>query len=175
MSSQTITQSLNMKALMESDDYVNNTEKIRQIKHSDMILADVGKLCELKKTHHKMKIVEEEKYKHLCQTSCPFIYSNYTDIFNKIVNDELDMNMLVNFVETLKQIEDGILDQYDASVKIGTILKEMYVDSAMRRGQKLDEKYAGDATKFVEPKKMSWMDFKVNHAGEPRFPRTPPL
>ena len=160
MSSQTITQSLNMKALMESDDYVNNTEKIRQIKHSDMILADVGKLCELKKTHHKMKIVEEEKYKHLCQTSCPFLHNNYTDIFNKIVNDELDMNMLVNFVQTLKQIEDGVLDQYDASVKVGTILKEMYVDSAMRRGQKLDEKYASDATKFVEPKQMSWKDYK---------------
>ena len=107
MSSNSFTQSLNMKALMESDDYVNNTDKIREIKHSDLILADIAKLCELKKTHHKMKIVEEEKYKYLCQTSCPFLYNNYTDIFNKVVCDELDMNMLVNFVQTLKQIENG--------------------------------------------------------------------
>jgi hypothetical protein len=155
-----ITQSLNMKALMESDDYVNNTEKIQTVKHSEDILLDIGKICELKNTHPKMKIVEEEKFKHLCQTSCPFLYNNYTDIFNKVVNDELDLKMMVNFIQILKQIEEGTMDQYDASVKVGTILKEMYVDSAMRKGAKLDEANAIDAVKFVEPKKLSWAEFK---------------
>jgi hypothetical protein len=60
----------------------------------------------------------------------------------------------------LKQIEEGAIDQYDASVKVGTILKEMYVDSAMRKGAKLDEANASDAVKFVEPKKLSWAEFK---------------
>ena len=156
----TFTQSLNMKALMESDDYVNNTDRIREIKHSVLILADIGKICELKKTHPKMKIVEEEKFKHLCQTSCPFLHSNYTDIFNKVVNDELDLKMMVEFIKALKQIEDGAIDQYDASVKVGTILKEIYVDSAMRKGAKMDEKYGAETKKFVEPKAMSWADFK---------------
>lgn len=155
-----ITQSLNMKALMESDDYVNNTEKIRTVKHSEDILLDIGKICELKQSHPKMKIVEEDKFKHLCQTSCPFLYNNYTDIFNKVVNDELDLKMMVNFVKYLKQIEEGTLDQYDASVKIGTILKDMYVDSAMRKGVKLDEANATEAKQFVEPKKLSWAEFK---------------
>ncbi len=146
---------------MESDDYVNNTDRIREIKHSELILGDIGKICELKKTHPKMKVVEEEKFKYLCQTSCPFLYSNYTDIFNKVVNDELDLKMMVEFVQTLKQIEDGAIDQYDASVKVGTILKEMYVDSAMRKGAKMDEKYGGgEPKKYVEPKAMSWSDFK---------------
>jgi hypothetical protein len=150
-----------MKALMESDDYVNNTDRIREIKHSELILGDIGKICELKKTHPKMKVVEEEKFKYLCQTSCPFLYSNYTDIFNKVVNDELDLKMMVEFVQTLKQIEDGVIDQYDASVKVGTILKEMYVDSAMRKGAKMDEKYGGgEPKKYVEPKAMSWLEFK---------------
>lgn len=146
---------------MESDDYVNNTDRIREIKHSELILGDIGKICELKKTHPKMKVVEEEKFKYLCQTSCPFLYSNYTDIFNKVVNDELDLKMMVEFVQTLKQIEDGAIDQYDASVKVGTILKEMYVDSAMRKGAKMDEKYGGgEPKKYVEPKAMSWAEFK---------------
>ena len=155
-----ITQSLNMKALMESDDYVNNTDKIKTVKHSEDILADIGKICELKKSHPKMKIVEEEKFKHLCQTSCPFLYNNYTDIFNKVVNDELDLKMMVNFIQILKQIEEGTIDQYDASVKVGTILKEMYVDSAMRKGAKLDEANAAEVKQFVEPKKLSWAEFK---------------
>ena len=156
----TFSQSLNMKALMESDDYVNNTDRIREIKHSESIMVDIGKICELKQTHHKMKIIEEEKFKHLCQTSCPFLYNNYTDIFNKVINDELNMKMMVDFVQVLKQIEEGKMDQYDASVKIGTILKEMYVDSAMRRGEKIDEKHAAEATKFVEPRSLSWKEFK---------------
>ena len=155
-----ITQSLNMKALMESDDYVNNTEKIKTVKHSEDILADIGKICELKKSHPKMKIVEEEKFKHLCQTSCPFLYNNYTDIFNKVVNDELDLKMMVNFIQILKQIEEGVVDQYDASVKVGTILREIYVDSAMRRGDNLDKEHAAEAPTFVEPATISWKEYK---------------
>ena len=59
--SNSFTQSLNMKALMDSDDYVNNTDKIRKIKHSELILVDIGKMCELKKTHHKMKLIANQK------------------------------------------------------------------------------------------------------------------
>ena len=153
-------QPLNMKALMESDDYVNNTDRIRDLKHSESILADIGKLCEIKKTHFHMRMVEEEKYNHLCQTSAPFLFNNYTDIFNKVLKDELNMELMVKFVFILKQIEDGIVDQYDASVKVGTILKEMYVDSAMRRGDNLDKEHAAEAPVFVEPVKISWKDFK---------------
>jgi hypothetical protein len=157
---QSFTQGLNMKSLIESDDYVNNTDRIRSLKHSEDILADIGRICELKKAHPNMKIVEEEKFAHLCQTACPFLYNNYTDIFNKVLKDELDLKMMVNFITVLKQIEDGTMDQYDASVKVGTILKEMYVDSAMRRGKNLDKAAAEDAPVFVEPVKMSWAEFK---------------
>ena len=153
-------QSLNMKSLMESDDYVNNTDKIRTLKHSENILEDIGKLCEIKKKHPHMRMIEEEKYNHLCQTTTPFLYNNYTDIFNKVLKDELNMEMMVRFIFILKQIEDGILDQYDASVKVGTILRELYVDSAMRRGENLDKQHESEAPIFVEPVKMSWKDFK---------------
>ena len=151
---------LDMKALMESDDYVNNTDKIRELKHSETILLDIGKLCEIKKNHPHMRMIEEEKYNHLCQTSAPFLFNHYTDIFNKVIKDELNMEMMVKFIFILKQIEEGVLDQYDASVKIGTILREMYVDSAIRRGDNLDKLNESNAPTFVEPVKMSWKDFK---------------
>ena len=38
--------------------------------------------------------------------------------------------MLNNFISCLKEIEDGKVDQNEASVKVGTILKEIYIDSA---------------------------------------------
>jgi hypothetical protein len=107
-----------------------------------------------------MKMVEEEKFNHLCETTAPFLFSNYTDLFRKVLKDELDMKMMVNFVGILKQIEEGQLDQYDASVKVGTVLREMYVDSALRRGDNLDKEHAADAPVFVEPTPISWKEFK---------------
>ena len=153
-------QSLNMKSLMNSEDYVNNTERIRELKHSEKILEDIGKLCRIKKDHFHMKMVEEEKFNHLCETSAPFLFSNYTDLFRKVMKDELDMKMMVNFIGILKQIEEGQLDQYDASVKVGTILREIYVDSAMRRGDNLDKEHATEAPTFVEPASISWNEYK---------------
>jgi hypothetical protein len=127
------TQGLDMKALMESDDYVNNTDRIRELKHSENILEDIGKLCELRKKHPNMRMMDELGYNELCQKTTPFLYNHYTDIFYKVVKDELNMEMMVRFIFILKQIEDGILDQYDASVKVGTILKEMYFEGDVCR------------------------------------------
>ena len=160
--SNSFSQALNMKALLNSDDYVNNTDKIRQLKHSEEILLDVGKICKLKQMHPKMKNLEEEKFKHLCQTSCPFLYNNYTDIFNKVFNDELDLQLLVKFVQVLKKIENGAADQYEASVEVGTILKEMYVDSALRKAGKLNSPVEQENT-YKEGKHMSWAQFKRSH------------
>jgi hypothetical protein len=154
------TQGLDMKALMESDDYVNNTDRIRQVKHSETILENIGKLCEIRKKHPHMRMMDEHGYTELCRNTTPFLYNHYTDIFNKVVKDELNMEMMVKFIFILKQIEEGVIDQYDASVKVGTILKEMYVDSAMRRGDNLDKLHESEAPTFVEPVKMSWADFK---------------
>ena len=105
-------------------------------------------------------MMDEMGYNELCRNTVPFLYNNYTDIFFKVVKDELNMEMMVKFIFILKQIEEGVIDQYDASVKVGTILKEMYVDSAMRRGDNLDKLHESDAPTFVEPVKMSWSDFK---------------
>ncbi len=107
-----------------------------------------------------MRMVEEEKYNHLCATSAPFLFSNYTDIFRKVLKDELDMKLMVDFIGILKQIEEGQLDQYDASVKVGTILRDLYVDSAIRRGDNLDKERGVSEPVFVEPKPVSWKDYK---------------
>lgn len=121
------THSLNMDSLMNSGEYIDNTEKIRQLKHSNLINADVEKICLLKQTNPKMRVIEEEKFKQLCVSSCPFLYTNYQVLFNKLVNDELNLKMLAEFLSVLREIESSTIDQYDASVKIGTILRDIYI------------------------------------------------
>ena len=157
----TLGEALNMKELLNSDDYVNNTEKIRKLKHSEDILLDVGKICKLKQMHPKMKNLEEEKFRHLCQSSCPFLYNNYTDIFNKVFSDEINLQTLVQFVQVLKKIENGDVDQYEASVEIGTVLKEMYVDSALRKAGKINSPIEPEK-KYADSKQISWAEYKAS-------------
>ena len=44
------------------------------------------------------------------------------EYFNKL-KDQLDLNILHKFLSTLKQVEEGKLDQHEASVKVGQALK----------------------------------------------------
>ena len=65
------------------------------------------------------------------------------------------------FLCVLERIENGELDQHQGSFVVGTILKELYIDSALKRGEKLDKEYADTKIKPVEPKKISWKQFTL--------------
>jgi hypothetical protein len=63
-------------------------------------------------------------------------------------------------LNVLERIENGELDQHEGSFIVGTILKELYIDSALKRGEKLDNEYADTKPKQVEPKNISWKLWK---------------
>jgi hypothetical protein len=93
---------------------------------------------------------------------CSFLFTYYTDIYNKIRKDEIDLGILNKFLNILQQIEEGHIDQHEASFFVGQILKELYVDSALRKGEKLDQQ--NKTEQAVEKKrdsiKVSWREFK---------------
>lgn len=88
------------------------------------------------------------------------MFTYYTDIYNKLRKDELDINILNKLLDVLKQIEDGELDQHEGSFIVGTILKQLYVDSALKKADKLNE----NREEVKESKKaevqISWKQFK---------------
>jgi hypothetical protein len=93
------------------------------------------------------------------------LFTYYTDIYNKIRKDELDISLFHQFLDVLKEVEDGKLDQHEGSFKVGTILKEIYVDSALKRASKNDNDNAlnTDKDKDNAPKKVlniDWNTFK---------------
>ena len=65
--------------------------------------------------------------------------------------DEIEINLLYKFLDILKKIEEGELDQHEGSFQVGTILKDIYVDSALKKADKLN---ASNETEKVEPKKQ---------------------
>lgn len=167
--------SLNLKHLMNNDEYVDNTRKIRELKHSEDILLDVGKICQIKNdAQYKTKSKDElEELRTQCSAEANFLFTHYTDIFHKVFNDELDLQLLVEFVKILKRIEENDLDQYNGSVLVGKILHDMYISSAQARSRKLDADIAAasaaeatsiaPASALVAPPydtSLSWKSFK---------------
>ena len=66
------------------------------------------------------------------------------------------MQILDKFLEILKQIEDGDIDQHEGSYIVGSLLKELYIDSALRQ-----DKGGKKSTKIRKPKNnVSWKEWK---------------
>lgn len=144
---------LKLKNMINEFKPEETTGKIRKLQHSDKIKNQVNVYLNLKKQYSR---VSKETFQNMCKKKCEFLYKNYTNLFNKLVKDELDLNILFQFVSILKEIEIGKLDQHEGSVKVGQILKELYIDSALRE----DKKRHSKKHKYKKAKNVSWSDFK---------------
>jgi len=150
---------LNLQKMINENDVKDETENIREKKHSSLIRDDVIRFVELKKKYFRLEKSNPGEFEKICITRCIFLFNNYTDIFNKIKKNEIDLSILMKFLDVLKLIEDGKIDQHEGSFKVGKYLKEMYIDSALKKSEKLDKKY-GNKEKEVKPKNISWKQYK---------------
>ena len=137
------------------------TDKIRSLKHSKKIHQDVALMLELKEKYKRLK---KEQRRTIIQNQCMFLWQNYTNIFNKLFEDYLDLEILYKFIKLLSEIEEGKIDQHEASAKVGQILKEIYIDSALRENKSKESKRK---KKVEKPKKtgknISWSQYKKSH------------
>ena len=149
---------LQLQNMIKANNVEDQTGLIRELKHSDILKKDVQTLLSL-----KQKFGEDEealKLESMCE--CAFLFNYYTDIYNKIRKNEIDLSILNKFLNVLKQIEDGDLDQHEGSFVVGTLLKELYIDSALKKADKLDKEHEGENEVIaVEPVKISWKQFKI--------------
>jgi hypothetical protein len=149
-------QRLQLANMIKANSVEDQTDLIRNLKHSQILRNEVNDMILIKAKYRgdDTKIAEE------CINECGFLYAYYTDIFNKVKKDEIDIQILNKFLDVLRKIEDGELDQHEGSFLVGTLLKELYIDSALKKSEKLDEL----AEEKVEPKRaennISWKQFK---------------
>jgi len=153
-------ENLNLKKMLDDNDWQDNTDNIRKIKHSTKIRDDVRRIENLKVTWKET----DGDFLEVCKVECPFLYNHYTDIFNKAVKNELDLTIMTKLLTVLKMIEDEKIDQHNGSVMVGKVLKELYIDSAMKRMDNLDKQYAQEQVPKAEPKQISWRDYKLQNA-----------
>jgi hypothetical protein len=160
MSKITAEESLNLKRLLKESDAQDNTDYIRRVKHSEKIRDDIRKLDTLKKTKQSLYDENREEFTTIAKETAPFLFQNYTDIFNKMVANELDLVIMTRLLSVLKMIEDEKVDQHEGSVVVGKVLKELYVDSALKRCDNLDKLHEKPKEDKPEPKTISWGEWK---------------
>jgi len=152
-------QRLQLQNMIKVNNVEDQTELIRQLKHSQIIRNEVNNMILIKAKYRgdDTKIYEE------CVAESNFLFTYYTDLFNKIRKDEIDIGILNKFIDVLRRIEDGEIDQHEGSFLVGTLLKELYVDSALKKADKLNELHEQEK-KVAEPKKpevkVSWSQWK---------------
>jgi len=151
---------LNLQKMIQANDAKNNTPLIRELKHSKKILEDVDILLQIKRENPIMAKSNPEKFDELCVNKCQFLFNNYTDIFNKVKKDEINLQILVRLINVLYSIEEGNVDQHEGSFEVGKLLKQIYIDSALRKADKINAD-TGEVEKKEPAEKISWAEFKL--------------
>lgn len=155
---------LNLQEMIRASDCKNTTDSIRKLCHSKRIKADVQKLVELRKEQQELAERDPRDFKAVLTKQCPFLWTNYTNIFNRLARDELDVDVLYKFIDKLEAIEVGNLDQHTASVEVGEILKKLYIDSALRHQKRVDIEQASAVPRIrTAAKDISWTQFKATY------------
>ena len=149
---------LNLQRMIKENDVEETTDLIRNVKHSNQIRENVKILEKLRNENPEMVINNPDDFDDMCIFHCGFLFNHYTDIYNKVKKNELDMDILDNFLNVLSKIEDGKIDQHEGSFEIGKLLKKLYIDSALRKADKLDDQHKSEPKK--ESKTVSWREWK---------------
>jgi hypothetical protein len=152
---------LQLQQMIKANNVSDQTELIRELKHSVVLRTDIQNLIMLKNKY--LNDPETLNYEAVCE--CNFLWTYYTDLYNKIRKDEIDLTILFEFLDVLKKIEDGDIDQHEGSFEVGTLLKKIYVDSALKKAEKLNnqnEQTNVNKVEIIKPQvNISWKQYKV--------------
>ena len=133
-------QRLHLQKMITTNNVEDNTGLIRQLKHSLVLRENVNNLIML-----KAKYMDDPDSLHLeGMSECTFLFTYYTDLYNKI-----------------RDIEDGKLDQHEGAYEFGTLLKQIYVDSALKKAEKINAATGETEPEYKGPQvDVSWSQFK---------------
>jgi len=153
-------QRLQLQNMIKANNVEDQTELIRKLRHSEILSREINQLLLLKKKFKDTNL-ESESFQIVSIDQCNFLFTYYTDLFNKIKKNEIDLTILNKFLNVLQMIENGDVDQHEGSFMVGTLLKEIYVDSALRKAEKLNENEDADKPVLKGPQvNISWKQFR---------------
>lgn len=151
-----------LQKLMQENNVQDNTENIKNRKDSSQIRKDIEFIMNLKKEHPEYTSQELDDK---CSGQCFYLFMNYTNIYNMFIKNDLSMDVMNILLKQLENIENGTLDQQEASFEVGKILKQIYVDTQLKLNQtKKNNDEQNDIIKRMKKdenvKNISWKEYK---------------
>lgn len=179
-------------------DYVDNTVNIRELQHSKLIHEDVKKMVFIiaefmtaenqfnKKEYADDDVridtylikneatgkycVNKTKLNDACRESCSFLFTKYSMIYNMVLKQEINLNMLTQCLSVLGDIENGKIDQEAGSIKVGKMLYDMFCDSNSKHNEReITKNMEDDLDKLAQKEKtknsvnkITWKEYKLN-------------
>jgi len=151
-------QRLHLQNMIATNNVEDNTDLIRELKHSQVLRENVNNLIMLKAKYPN----DPDALNLEGMSECNFLFTYYTDIYNKIRKDEIDLKILYKAFDVLRDIEDGKLDQHTGAYEFGTLLKQIYVDSALKKADKLNAENDNKESEYKGAQvEISWKQFKI--------------
>ena len=151
-------QRLHLQNMITANNVEDNTDLIRELKHSLILKENVNNLIMLKAKYPN----DPDALNLEGMSECNFLFTYYTDIYNKIRKDEIDLKILYKAFDVLRDIEDGKLDQHTGAYEFGTLLKQIYVDSALKKADKLNAENDNKESEYKGAQvEISWKQFKI--------------
>lgn len=153
---------LQLEKMIRENNIEDVTQEIRDKKHSEFIRRDVKRMIELKTKYPRLSKTNPQQFDTMLVNNCNFLFTNYTDIYNKVKKNEIDLNILGQFLDILGKIENGSLNQHEGAYEVGKLLKALYIDSALKKSEKIEKKYKKQLGKDKLPlqKTISWKQYK---------------
>jgi hypothetical protein len=148
-----------LEQMIQQNKVVDNTHVLRELKHSSEIRKCVVKLMELKQTHSDLLKTNKPKFEELALQDCNFLFYHYMQLYNTILKEDINMDIMNKLLTTLSNIENGQMNQHEASYEVGKLLKSIYIDGTLREIQKLDDE---NKIVYKEPKTIQWSEYKKN-------------
>lgn len=146
-------QRLQLNQIIDENNIEDYTNLIREKRHSGKIRKSVTRMIDIIKANEGL---DARALDELLMADCAFMFNHYTDLYNRIKNQELDLSILWEFLNVLEKVENEESDQHMAAFEVGSLLKKLYIDSAIRGQSKYDNKAE---TSIREGKSITWNDY----------------
>ena len=156
---------LQLEKMIRENDVEDYTGEIRKKKHSKKIRDDVTTMINMKKQYKRLETSNPNQFNRMVSSKCNFLFNNYTDIYNRVKKEEINLSTLWDLLNVLEKIENEELDQHTGSYQVGNLLKKIYIDSAIVKSERLDKKHASGKRPNKPSdsvKTISWKQYKAN-------------
>jgi hypothetical protein len=147
---------LQLQQMIKANNVQDQTGLIRDLKHSSVLKENVQQLILLRSKY----LNDPDRLHAEGMVECSFLFMHYTDIYNKIRKDEIDLTILFKFLDVLKKIEDKEIDQHEGSYEVGSLLKKIYIDSALKKAEKLNAEEESNKEELNKGSNITWKQFK---------------